>query len=328
MIIAFDSRLPKFGLLICLLAIVTGCSRKTTITSEAIPQVQLALNWFPEAEHGGFYAAQVHGFFAEEGVDVEIVPGGPGAPVIQQVAAGQVEFAIANADQVLLGREQGAPVVAVMSSLQMSPRCIMVHEKSGIKDLLELRDMTLAVGVGKPFAKYLLKRLGDANLNIVPYHGSVAMFLEKEDFAQQGYVFSEPFVAERQGGDPHCLMVSDIGFNPYAGLLITSDRLRESNPELVAKVVRACQRGWQKYLQDPAETNRHIHSQNEEMSLDTLAFGAEAIQPLCLPTGDAADFGAMSAERWQTLAEQLAEIELLKQTDVWRESFDVGFLPQ
>ena len=69
-------------------------------------RVQLALNWFPEAEHGGYYAALVHGYYADEGFDVEIIPGGPGAPVIQEVVVGRVGFGVVNADQILLGRAE------------------------------------------------------------------------------------------------------------------------------------------------------------------------------------------------------------------------------
>ncbi len=94
-------------------------------------RVTLALNWFPEVEHGGFFAADVHGFFRDEGLEVEIQSGGPGAPVIQQVATQRCDFAVANADQVLLGRDQGAQVVAVMAAMQNSPHCIMVHQRGG-----------------------------------------------------------------------------------------------------------------------------------------------------------------------------------------------------
>ncbi len=306
-----------------------GCPAKSPVAQppRAARQVTLALNWFPEAEHGGFFAALVHGYYEEEGLEVEIRAGGPGAPVIQQVASGQVHFAVANADQVLLGRDQGAPVAAVMTAMQDSPRCIMVHEETEIRSLLDLKGLTLAVGSGKPFAKYLLGKLDDAQLNIVPYQGSVAMFLQRSDFAQQAYVFSEPFVARQAGSDPHCLMVSDIGFNPYTSVLITNDLLVETDAELVRKFVRAAVRGWRTYLESPARTNLLIHERNTEMGLDILAFGARAIRPLCLPDDDHPEqLGQMTAERWRTLADQLVEIELLDQPDVWRAAYHTTFV--
>jgi NitT/TauT family transport system substrate-binding protein len=311
-----------------LLCCACGC-RQQQVGGPGDGAVTLALNWFPEAEHGGFYAAQQHGYFAEEEVDIQILPGGPGAPVVQQVAAGRVAFGVTNADQVLLGREQGAPVVAVMTAMQESPRCIMVHASSKLESLYDLNDLTLSVGSGKPYARFLLSKLNDAQLTIVPYQGNVTAFLQQKDYAQQAYVFSEPYVARQQGAEPRCLMLSEIGFNPYSSVLITSETMITQRPELVAKVVRASIRGWQQYLDDPQQTNQHIHSLNSEMGLDVLAYGAAAIQPLCLPDGARPEqLGTMSADRWQQLAEQLAEIDLLKDAGIWKGAFDLRFLEQ
>jgi NitT/TauT family transport system substrate-binding protein len=302
-------------------------SDDVSTTASGLRRVTLALNWFPEVEHGGFFAADVQGYFRDEGLEVEIQSGGPGAPVIQQVAMQRCEFAVANADQVLLGRDQGASVVAVMAAMQNSPHCIMVHQRAGINSLLNLHDVTLAVGSGKPFAKFLLHKLAAAQLNIVPYQGNVGMFLERADYAQQAYVFSEPFVARQRGGDPQCLMVSEIGFNPYASVLVVNEQLMSREPELVAKMVRACVRGWRRYLEEPQPANQRIHERNAEMDLDILTFGATEIRALCLP-GDMhpAQFGQMTAERWEELARQLQDIELLAGLEVWKQAYDLRFL--
>ena len=67
----------KYSFLAALLALVACAAEKEVPTAEALPKVQLALNWFPEAEHGGLYAAAVHGYYEENGVEVEILGGGP-----------------------------------------------------------------------------------------------------------------------------------------------------------------------------------------------------------------------------------------------------------
>ena len=51
-------------------------TEQLTTDGKSLTPVTLQLNWFPEAEHGGYYAALVHGFFADEGLDVEIIPAG------------------------------------------------------------------------------------------------------------------------------------------------------------------------------------------------------------------------------------------------------------
>ena len=305
----------KYLLSILLLTVgLVGCGSapEPSPSSRELTKVTLALNWFPEAEHGGYYAALVNGYFKEEGLDVEIQPGGPGVPIIQNVATKRVMFGVANADQVLVGRNEQADVVALLAPLQMSPRCIMVHKGSGIRRLEDLKDMTLAAGSGKAYLEYLKTQVTLENVKLVPYAGSSALFLKDENFAQQGYVFSEPFVARREGADPHVLMVSEIGFNPYTSLLVTHGETISAQEELVAKVVRASRRGWQDYLANPKTVNAYIHEVNPEMDMESLRFGVEAIQPLCLPENmPPTELGVMSLERWQALSNQLKEIDSL-----------------
>jgi NitT/TauT family transport system substrate-binding protein len=289
-------------------------------SATAAVDVTLALNWFPEAEHGGFYAALVHGYFAEEGLNVTIRSGGPKVPVIADVASGTVEFGVDNADKLLLGRVQQADVVAVMAPIQNSPRCIMVHKSEGItklEDLAGRKPFTLAMNTGQPFAQFLMKRVNLAEAQITSYPGNVAQFLLEPKYGQQAYNFSEPFVAQQQGGDPVCLMLSELGFNTYTSLLITRGDLIEKQPELVGKMTRASIRGWTKYLTEPDETNRHIHEQNSQMGLEVLAFGVAALKPLCLPEGlDEDQLGEMSAERWQSLTSQMTEIGSLPRDSI------------
>jgi NitT/TauT family transport system substrate-binding protein len=140
----------------------------------------------------------------------------------------------------------------------------------------------------------------------------VAPFLVDKNYAQQAYVFSEPFVAQEKGADVRCLLVAESGYNPYTSLLVTSDEMIRSRPELVRKFVAASLRGWQTYLERPEETNRYIHEINPEMGLEILAFGAKALGPLCTDgLADPSELGQMSAKRWSTLAGQLVEADVM-----------------
>lgn len=300
----------------------------TTSPPVALQKVKLLLNWFPEAEHGGFYAAQVHGYYRDAGLDVEILPGGPDVPVVQQVAQKQVQFGIVNADQICFGRAQEAPIVALMAPLQISPRCLIVHEKSGIKKFDDIQNMTVAMSSKNAYSHFLRKKFPFKDVQIVPYPGNVTTFLRDEKFAQQGYVFSEPFVMKQQGGDPHVLMVSDVGFNPYTSCLIAHDETVKQDPELVRKIVQASVKGWAQYLKEPLETNNAIHKLNAEMSDDVLAFGVTELKPLVEDTAAKGHgIGHMTQERWQTLVDQLVEIDQLKADKVkTSELFTTEFL--
>lgn len=302
-------------LLAGILGVVIGCGSKEPVTDNAdgfpkVKTVQLALNWYPEAEHGGFIAAKSHEFFRDENLDVEIIPGGPGAPqqIIAELAAERIQFAVSDADNVVKARAAGVPVVAVMAPLQNSPRCIMVHAASGMDSLEKLADVELAISDSRPFALWMKKKLPLTNVTMVPYNGSVGEFLLKPKFAQQAFVFSEPFVAKEKGGDPEVLMISDIGFNPYASVLITTEKIITQQPELVTSMVTACRKGWQQYLSDPAKTNADINAQNNDMSIACLTFGVQQMQTLCAPP-EGGSLCEMTGDRWQTLVQQIEEIE-------------------
>lgn len=287
-----------------------GSSVEKTQASPVQATAKLALNWYPEVEHGGFIAANTLDLFKAENIEVEIIPGGPGAPqaIIAELAAERIEFAVSDADNVVKARSAGLPIVALMAPLQNSPRCIMVHEASGITSLEQLTNVELAISDSRPFALWMKKKLPLTNVKMVPFNGLVGEFLLKPDFAQQGYVFSEPFVAKEKGGDPRVLLVSDIGFNPYASVLITTEKVIQEQPELVRSVVTASVKGWQEYLAAPVATNVAIHEMNKDMSIAALEFGAKEMVALCKPAEGIA-FCGMEKDRWDVLVKQIEEIE-------------------
>lgn len=336
------SRWLSLGLLLAVGLIWAGCSgserpasstergEEDEATMRPLDKADLVLNWFPEAEHGGFYAALIHGYYREAGIDMTILPGGVDIPVSPRVGTGRVMFGVSNAEQVLLGRAEEVPIVALMAPIQGSPRCILVHEESGITSLHELKRVrTLAMSNRDPFSFFLRARVDLQGVNIVPYPGNVIPFLVNKDYAMQGYVFSEPIVARQRGANPRPLMMSELGWNPYSSCLITSEALIRRNPDLVRRVVHASVKGWAKYLQDPEETDKYIHSLNREMDLEILEQGAEALRELCL--GDEAienGIGWMTAARWETLFRQLVEVEVLRPDSLRvNEAFTMEFYP-
>ena len=303
-----------------LAGLLAACSPSEEEPAGGLPRVQLALNWFPEAEHGGFYAARVHGFYEARGVEVDILGGGPDAPVIQRVATGEVAFGVTNADDVLYARARMASVVALMASYQVNPRCIMVHRGSGIEEIGQIEGITLAMSQRPAFSHYLRWKYPFEDVRIVPYPGNVTRFLMDENFAQQGYVTSEPFVARARGADPRALLVADIGFNPYATVLVAGEETIAADPRIVAAVVGGSVEGWERYLADPEATNRRIHALNPEMSLEVLAYGAEASAPLVLDAvARDKGLGVMTLERWRELSRQMDDAGLIE-----AEEIDVG----
>ena len=311
--------LDRRTLVTSLLALaLTGCADKPTgsgpSTGPAATKIKLQLDWVPEPEFGGFYAARASGAFAKEQLEVDLQGGGAGVPVVQMVATGKVDFGVAGADEVLIARARGADIVPVFAIFQKSPQGIMTHAARGAKTLGEvLSSGSLAIEPGLSYAAFLRKKYGFDKVKVVPYDGGVARFLTEKDFAQQCFVTSEPIAARKKGGDPQVFLVADEGFNPYLGVVITRAALVKEKPALVKAFVRAARAGWQSYLADPGPANAVMGKLNKAMDAETFAAAAAAQKPLVEEGGK---IGAMSKERWETLGKQLVDLKIIEKADV------------
>ncbi len=132
--------------------------------------------------------------------------------------------------------------------------------------------------------------------------------------AQQAYNFSEPFLAEEKGVAVRNLMLSEVGYNPYASCLVCTEKQLQEQGSIVEKMVQASVEGWQKYMESPAETNAYILKQNNQgMTAEALKYGSEKLKDLCLPNGlDSAKMGQMDEGRWQELRDILVDLNLIK----------------
>jgi NitT/TauT family transport system substrate-binding protein len=279
--------------------LLSGCARSPR-------KIRLALNWKPDPQFGGFYAAP----YQAHGLDVEILPGGAGTPTIQMVGAGSAEFGVVSADELIVARSQGNDVVALFAVFQNNPQGIMVHASRKLKSLGDLLKSggVLALQRGLPYARLLEKKYGFDKVKIVPSPGGdISSFLADKNFAQQCFIMSEPLTARRQGADVQVFPVSEEGYNPYTTVLVTSGDFLRKDPERAKSMVGAVREGWRSYLDDPEPVNQRMNQLNPSMSPDVFAEVAEAQKPL-IETEETRrnGLGSMSKQRWETLIAQLS----------------------
>jgi NitT/TauT family transport system substrate-binding protein len=265
-------------------------------------KTRLALNWKPDPEFGGFYAAD----YAKHGLDVDILPGGAGTPTVQMVGAGSAEFGIVSADEILLARAQGNDVVALFAAFQNNPQGIMAHASRKLESIGDvLKSGTLALQSGLPYARLLRKKFGFDRVKIVPSTGGdLTAFFNDPNFAQQCFVAEEPLQAKRRGVDVTIFPISEIGYNPYTTVLAASGDLLRKNPDMATRMVAAVREGWRSYLDNAAPTNDRMYALNPTMDKATFAEVAEAQKSLI----ESSPLGKMTTERWSTLASQLKDL--------------------
>ena len=280
-------------------AVLGGCGKRN--------RIRLALNWKPDPQFGGFYAAP----YQKHGLDVDILPGGAGTPTVQMIGAGSAEFGIVSADELVVARSRGNDVVALFAVFQDCPQGIMAHASRHLASIGDVtREGTLAIQSGLPYARLLKNKYGFEHVRVVPSPGGdITAFLRDKLFAQQCFVMSEPLLARHAGADVTVFPVADIGYNPYTTVLATSGAHLRTDAAEAQRMVAAVREGWRAYLDDPAPTNAHMHELNPSMDPATFAEVAEAQKPFIeTPQTARGELGTMTAERWSALIGQLSDL--------------------
>lgn len=273
-------------------------------------EVTILTNWFAQAEQGGYWAAEAEGIAADKGIDLTVNQGGPGIQTIPQVAAGEADFGVGNADEVLVAAESGLPIVAVAAGPAKNLQCMAYHEESGITGFDDLNGHTVA-RVPSPYWDYIRDsfELDDVNeINI----GDLATFQNDPNMVTQCFISSEPFVIENQGIENigYLSVADDGGYNAYQNLLFTTQKFIDENPETVQAVVDASIEGWQAMLEDPTATKDLILSTNTDGDPEVFDYTLELFKSDESYLGGA-EVGKMTDDRWKELSEQLIGIGLL-----------------
>jgi NitT/TauT family transport system substrate-binding protein len=293
-----------------ILCLLTGCdgSKESGSATTARTTVRVQLNWVPEPEFGGIFAAQQDGLYAAAGIDVDIRNGGAQVPVAQLVASRHADFGVMTAEDVLTLRDRGGDLVAVFAIFQDNPTGFLVHESNPITTLEQLwtSSSTIGVDANPPYVRLLNLKYGGKDLKLVPYTGALAGFLASKDAVQQCFITAEPVECKLRGVPTRVLSVGSV-FNPYAAVLATSAASAAKRPDQVEAFVQATSEGWRRYLADPAKYNPAIAALNPSMSLEEMNIAAEMERPLIVPA-DGSPIGSMRQERWQQLERELTEV--------------------
>ena len=306
-------RLMICGVLVAIVA--AGCSRDDAGPAAggkpALLKVSLQTDWFPQAEHGGFYQALARGYYREAGLAVEILPGGPGANIKPRVAKGEADFGLNRSDDVLVAASQGLPLVMVGAVFQHDPQALMVRAESPVKTLKDLGGRTVIATPGMTWIAALQKKYR-ITFNLKPNTFGIAAFLAEPDAIQQCLVTNEPFFAEERGLHVRTLLIAASGFDSYH-VIICRRELAQARPDVVRAFLAASIRGWRDYLEgNPAPAHALILERNPQTSRALLEFSRSEMILRSLVTGDPAldeGIGRISLAR---LAEQQAALLELK----------------
>jgi NitT/TauT family transport system substrate-binding protein len=299
------------------LLVLTSLANVINAADKPLAKITVQLDWVAEPEHGGFYQAQARGYFREEGLEVTLVPGGPGAHVMPTIATGKADIGQADDIGTLLQQAEGLPFIQFAAVFQDDPAGILVHADSRVRKFEDLQGKTIIARPGWPFLEFLKKKYG-LKVNVVTQNFSSAAFLGNKDALQQGYYIAEPYHITKAGGKmPRFLSTWDAGFRGYA-VLITSRKFARERPTDLRAFTRAYIRGWRDYLEgDPRPAHAIMKIANPANTDEFMMFSRQMIIEERLVTGRDADggparIGRLDPARFTRQIALLEELGLLK----------------
>src|ERR1700751_4755410 len=223
-------------------AVVSAAVAFAAAGKTAGEEVTFGTDWKAGAEHGGYYQAIAAGIYRGHGLEVTLRQGGPQVNHAQLLAAGRLDFNLAPNSFIPLNFvQENIPLVAVAAIFQKDPSVLIAHPGQGNDSLAALKGKPIMIGSDTRITSwvFLKSKFGYTDDQIRPYTFSVAPFLADPKAIQQGYLSSEPFTIEAQGGKAGVMLLADAGYSSYGSLIQTSDTLVRKKPGLVQRFVDA-----------------------------------------------------------------------------------------
>ena len=310
----------------------SGCGQKppaVAASGATLVKVRFQTDWFPQPEHGGYYQALAKGYYAAEGLDVEILPGGPNAQVMSSVAVGRADLGMTNGDDVIVAVARGVPIKMVAAEMQRDAQGILFHAEHPIRSLQDLQGKTIMAGAGSAWIEVVRQKLG-VKFNLIPLVGDLARFVNNPEFVQQCFVTNEPYFVGQRGVSVGALLIANETYEPYR-VMFAGQTFLTQHPDVVAKFVRASLRGWVDYLTgDPAPANKLLAAKRSDLTPEFMAYSIKAMNDYQLVLGNAAKgerVGLLTAARLTKQIALLQEIGVLDKPVAVNEVATFEFIP-
>lgn len=248
----------KTGLGLALVAAMIGAA---SARAEDKPKddVTLMLNWYLYSEHAPFFLGKKLGYYAEEGINLDIQEGRGSAVTAQAVAAESVNFGYIDITTMIKAAAKGAPLISTGVLFQISPMSVMSFEEKGIRTPQQIVGKTVAVTPGDSLSQMwpiFLKanKIDPKQIKIVSGDAQTklnAVMTGRADMLL-GYVMDQAIKLQDATGKPvYPIRFADSGVNQISsGLIVNKDWLAE-HPDLARRFMRASTRAVEAAEKDP-----------------------------------------------------------------------------
>ncbi len=323
-----------------LMFLLTACGAVSTSTpatpERPLTTVRIGLDWTPNTNHTGLYVAQAQGYYAEQGLQVEILGAQEGGTVEQLVASGRLDFGISYQEGVTQARVEGVPIVSIAAIIQhntsgfasrveegiTSPRDFIGKKYGAFGSPIEeavIRGLLECAGVGDQFDQVQFVDIGSSDF-------FVATERDEVDFVWifKGWTGIE---AEVRGIPLNIVMMNDVQCIPdyYTPVIITSEKLIAENPDLVRRFLAATSAGYRFAIEQPAAAAEILLKAVPELDAELVRRSQQYLAGQY--QAEAPRWGEQKLEVWQAYAQWMAERNLIARMIEPEKAFTNDFLP-
>lgn len=310
----FSSKVNSCNLAILgCIVLLSACGREDQSQPKTLPTTQAPkmeaqpvstrLKWLPGATYIGTIAAKEAGLFRQQGLDVSIFPGGFEADPIKLVAAGSNDFGITGAEQLLLARANGVPIVAIFMELRYSPAGWMTLKASNITKPQDFIGKKVGAQYGtniEPTLDALLAKLNidSKKLTRIPVKYDVAPLFAGQVDVLPVYLTGQPVQARLEGKEVNSIDPADYGIRLYGNVYFTSEKMIKEKPETVQKFVNGLTAGWKMAVAQPEQAIDLLIKAEPRLEKNMELSFLKATVPF-IKGGSDAPLGVMSTKGWQ-----------------------------
>jgi len=282
----------------------------------------LVLDYFPNADHAGIYAAQAAGEYRRAGLDVKLrTPPDPAAP-LKLVRAGRADLAISYEPELLLARDAGAPDLVSVGALVQKPLTSLISVGDdpvrAPRDLAGKRVGTAGIPYQSAYLKAILARAGVDPASVketnVGFNLTPAMLSGKVDATLGSFWNYEGVDLERRGRKPSVLRMEELGIPTYAELIfvVRTGELDERGASRVRRFLQATARGHRRLREDPAAGVGALLEANPDLERGLQEAVVRATLPVFFPQDPKLPFGYQEPGEWRAYGDWMARNKLLK----------------
>jgi NitT/TauT family transport system substrate-binding protein len=323
--------LKKLVYIILGLAFSLSACTSSQVKNDALRVIQLPMGYIPNIQYAPFYVAVEKGYFADEGIEIKFDYSFE-TDGVALVGAGELPFAVASGEQVLLARSQGLPVVYIFAWYQQFPISIVSAPELNIKEPADLSGQTIGLpglfGANYIGLQALLFSAGltpdDVKMDAIGFN-QVEAFATKQNNTIVGYAGNEPIVLRSQGYEVNELRVADY-VQLAANGIISNEMTIKDEPDLVRAMARALARGIKDTISNPDEAYtislkyvENLIDQDKDVQMQILNASIE--------TWKTDKIGFSDPQAWKNMNDLLVKMELIPQPIDLSKAFTNEYLP-